>query len=104
MMGENQDNFYVTLFSNSSMKAYPNNLIVAFAVQLAHEIVLSGKDAWEVALCDFCCPPPKRGTIAAHVVNGTPNAMVYCNLICPQLVRSKKVRCLRTFIHLVGIL
>jgi hypothetical protein len=45
MMGENQDNFYVTLFSNSSMRACPNNPIAAFTVQLAHEIVLSGKDA-----------------------------------------------------------
>ena len=98
-MGENQDNFYVTLFSNSSMKAYPNNSIAAFTVQLAHEIVLSVKDAWEVAVCEFSCPPPKTGTIAAHVVIGTTNAIFYCNLICPQFVGSKKVRCLRTFIH-----
>ena len=50
MMGENQDHFYVTLFSDSYMKAYPNNSIAAFTVQLAHDVVLSGKEAWEVAL------------------------------------------------------
>ena len=99
MMGENEDNFYVTLFSNSSMKAYPNNSISAFRVQPAHEIVLSRKVAWEVALCEFSCPPPKTDTIAAHVVIGTTKAKVYFNLICPQFVGSKKVRCLRTFIN-----
>ena len=98
-MGENQDHFYVTLFSNSSMKAYPNNSISAFRVQPAHEIVLSRKVAWEVALCEFSCPPPKTDTIAAHVVIGTTKAKVYFNLICPQFVGSKKVRCLRTFIY-----
>ena len=98
MMGENQDNFYVTLFINSSMKVYLNNSVAAFTFQLAHEIVLSGKDAWEVVLCEFSCPP-KTGTIAAYVVTGTTNAMVYCKQICPQFVGSKKVRCLRTFIH-----
>jgi hypothetical protein len=49
-MGENQDSSYLTLFSNSSMKAYPNNWIAAFTFKLAHEIVISGKDVWEVAL------------------------------------------------------
>jgi len=36
-MFENLNSFYVTLFSNSSMKAYPNNTIAAFAIQMAHD-------------------------------------------------------------------
>ena len=55
-MGETHKSFYMTLFSNSSMKAYPNNSITAFTVQLGHEILLSGNDVWEVAICEFSCP------------------------------------------------
>ena len=44
--------FCVTLLSNSSMKAYPDNTIPAFTVQPAHEIDL-GTDSWEVAICEF---------------------------------------------------
>jgi len=49
--------FYVTLFSNSSMKSYPANTISSFTVQLAHEIDLAG-DIRKVAHCEFSCPPP----------------------------------------------
>ena len=80
------------------MKAYPNNSIVAFTVQLTHEILLSGKDVREVALRIFLTPP-QVGMIASHVVIGTTNAMVNCNLICQHFVGSKKIFCLRTFIH-----
>ena len=54
-------NFYVTLFSNSCMKAYPNQTISSFTVQIAYEIDLTG-DSWEVELCEFSCPLPKVGT------------------------------------------
>jgi len=54
-MGEIPNSFYDTLFSNSSMKAYPNNTIATFAVQLAHEIDLV-VDRWEVTLCEFSYP------------------------------------------------
>jgi len=47
--------FYVTLLSNSSTKAYPDNTISAFTVQVAYEIDL-GTDTWEVALCEFLRP------------------------------------------------
>jgi hypothetical protein len=42
------DSFYTTLFSNSSMKAYLNNTIDAFTVQLAH-VIDQDTDRWEVA-------------------------------------------------------
>jgi hypothetical protein len=51
-MGANPSSFYVTLFSNSSMKAYPNNTIAAFTVELAHEIDLA-VDKWKVVVCNF---------------------------------------------------
>ena len=46
--------FYVILFSNSTMKAYPDNMISSFTVQLAHEIDL-GMNSWEMVLCEFSC-------------------------------------------------
>jgi len=48
-------NLYVTLFSNSSTKAYPDNTFSVFTVQLAREIDL-GTDSWDVALYEFSCP------------------------------------------------
>jgi len=38
--GFESNSFYVTELINFSMKAYPNNTIAAFTVQLAHEIDL----------------------------------------------------------------
>ena len=81
------------------MNANPNNSIATFTDEVAHEIVLSGNDRWEVALCEFSCYPPQVGTIAPHAVFGTTNPMVYRNLICPQFVSSKKALWLRTFIY-----
>ena len=60
----------MTLVSNSSMKAYPINSIAAFTVDLAHEIMLSGKDRWEVALCEFSCPVNSIRHDNAPRVNG----------------------------------
>jgi len=76
--------FYVTLFSNSSLKAYPNNTISSFTVQLAHEIDLA-VDSWEVALCEFMCPPPKAGSKKQRAVFYDTNGLIYCNLIAPSL-------------------
>ena len=86
-----------SLFSNSSMKAYPDNTISAFTVQLAHEIYL-GTASWEMAHCEFSCPPPKVGTQKPHAVFYDKNAFIYCDLIAPWFVNHSKVRCLRTFI------
>jgi len=91
--------FYVTLFSNSSMKAYPDNRISVFTVQLATEIDLAGA-SWMVALSEFSCPPFKIGTQKPHAVFYDKNALIYCDLIAPQFVSHSKVRCLRTFIPL----
>ena len=54
--------FYVTLFSNSSMKAYADNTISAFTVQLARDIDL-GTDSCEVAICEFSCLSPNIGNL-----------------------------------------
>jgi hypothetical protein len=79
------------------MKAYPNNTISSFTVQLAHEIDLPG-DSWEVALCEFSCPSPKAGSKKPHSVFYDTNGLIYCDLTALQFVRHSKFRCLRTFI------
>ena len=76
--------FYVTLFRNASMKAYPDNKISSFTVQLPNEMDLAG-DSWEVAHCEFTCPPPIVGTQKPHVVFYGANAFIYCELIALSL-------------------
>ena len=80
------------------MKAYPDNTISAFTVQLAHEIDLAA-DSWEVALCELC-PPPKAGTQKPHAIFYDTNALIYYDLITPQFISDPKVRSLKTFIPL----
>ena len=94
-MSENPNSFYVTLFSNSYMKVFPNT-IAAFTV--AYEIDLC-TDRWEVGLCEFSCPLPNVGTLRTNVIVGERNAMIYCNFISPQFVSEKKLRFLRMYIH-----
>jgi hypothetical protein len=89
--------FYVSVFSNSPMKAYPDNTISAFTMQLAHALDLAAV-SWEGALCEFSCSPPKVGTQKPHAVFYDTNALIYCELITPQFVSHSKIRCLRTFI------
>ena len=79
------------------MKAYPDKRFSAFTVQMAHEIDRS-TNSWEMALCDFSCPPPKVSTQKPHAVFYDTNALIYCDLIAPQFVSHSKVRCLRKFI------
>jgi len=83
-ISEMGSSFYVTLFSNSSMKAYPANMLSSFTVQLAHEIDLA-VDSWEVALCEFSCPPPKVGSQKPTAVFYVRNAFIYCDLIALSL-------------------
>jgi hypothetical protein len=91
--------FYITLFSNASQKIYPRNTIAEFTVQLAQRIDLGSTDSWDVGHCEFSCPPPAVGALKPIDVIGETNALVYCDLIAPQFVRSQHARCLRTFIH-----
>ena len=86
---------YVTLFSNSCMKACPENTIFEFTMQLAHEIVL-GKDSCEVALCKFSCHPSNVGILKPHAVFFDTNALIYCDLITSQIISHSKLPCLRT--------
>ena len=85
--------FYVTLFSNSSRKIYGDNTLSAFTMKLAQPIDLNYAENWEVGICEVTCPPPLVGTV------GNTNVLIYCNVISPQFVGSNMVRCLRTFIY-----
>jgi hypothetical protein len=92
------DRFYVTLFSNVSKDIYKSNTLAAFTSQLAQVIELHPSDKWEVGLCEFTCPPPAVGTLKNVLIVGDTCGLVYCNLVSPQFVGDKSVRCLRTFV------
>ena len=79
-------NFYVTLFSNSCIKNYPDNTFSAFAVQFSHEID-KGTNSWEDKLCDFSCPLPKVGNLKPHAVFYDTNALIYCDLLEGSLIK-----------------
>ena len=71
---------------------------MARSAECVHEIDMS-TGMWEVAICEFSCPPPTVGNIKPPMVVGDTNALIYCDLITSQFVSQLKVRCLRTFIH-----
>ena len=95
-----RDHFYVTLFSNASQDIYPDNKIAAFTTQLAQPIRLDPSELWEVALCELSYSAShglqKNGPMLNNL-NVFLNALIYCDLIAPQLIGTTKVRCLRSF-------
>ena len=84
IMNGNPNSLYVTLFSNTSMKVYPDNYIGAFTVQLAHMVDL-GTDKWEVGLCEFLCPPLNVGTFKSIIIVGDRNGLFYGNFMSTDL-------------------
>jgi len=95
-----RDHFYVTLFSNASQDIYPDNKIAAFTTQLAQPIRLDPSELWEVALCELSYSAShglqQHGPLLNNL-NVFLNALIYCDLIAPQLIGTTKVRCLRSF-------
>ena len=91
-----RDHFYVTLFSNASQDIYPDNKIAAFTTQLAQPIRLDPSDIWEGGLCELSYSvtswQPKVLDMRSFM-----NALMYCDLIAPQLIGTTKVRYLRSF-------
>ena len=90
--------FYVTLFSNSSNDIYKDNTLAAFTIKLAQPIELNYAENWEVGICEVSCPPLIVGTGLPLTTVGNSHVLVYSNVISPQLVGSDMFRCLRTFI------
>ena len=86
----NRDHFYITLFSNASQHLYPDNKISAFTIKLAHPIILDPSEIWEVGLCELSFSE-------RQLLEDNTDALVYCDLIAPQLIGTTMVRYLRTF-------
>ena len=94
-----RDHFYVTLFSNVSQDIYPDK-IAAFTTQLAQPIRLNPSEIWEVGLCELSYSAthglqPNQPLL--HNLNVFLNALIYCDLIAPQLIGTTKVICLIAF-------
>lgn len=97
-MADDPNHFYVTLFSTASPKLFPDNKLNVLTVELAHTIDLGTNDRWEVGVCEFTLTPNDVGTFRSTVVICNTNALIYYNLIQPQFVSNKLIRCLRKFI------
>ena len=51
------DQFYVTLFRNSSSEIYKDNTLAAFTIILVQPIELNYAEKLEVGICEVTCPP-----------------------------------------------
>jgi len=90
--------FYVTMFSNASREIYENNKHADFTVKLSRPIDLGTSTNWEVGVCEVSCSsPPLEAPHAVDVKPCADHAMINCNLISPQFLGDKTVRCMRTF-------
>ena len=87
----------MTLFSNGSKEVFPENTLTAFTIQLAQSVDLGLSD-WEVGLAElsYKAPHPKLFKGKCVDVHSSESALVYCNLIAPQMVGTERVRVLRT--------
>ena len=99
MNAASSNQFYVTLFSNSSKKIYNGNTFSAFTIKLAQPIDLNYAEKWEVSICDVTCPPNLVGTGVPMTTAGNTHILIYFNVISAQYVGNNMVRCLRTFIY-----
>jgi hypothetical protein len=75
--------FYVTLFSNSSRKIYGDNTLSAFTMKLAQPIDLNYAENWEVGICEVTCPSPLVGTGGTMTTVRNTHVLIYCNVISP---------------------
>jgi len=89
MTAPGQNNIYVTLLSNASRDIYEQNTYEDFTVNLAQPIDLGSTSNWEVGVCEISCSSSPEGASPA---------LLYCNVISPQLLGDSTVRCLRTFL------
>jgi hypothetical protein len=85
-----RDHFYITLFSKASQHIYPDNKNTAFTIKLARPIILDPSEIWEVGLCELSFS-------ARQLRADNTDALVYSDLIAPQMIGTTMVRCFRTF-------
>ena len=88
MTSTGQNHFYVTLLSNASRDIYEQNTHAAFTGKLAQSIDLGLTSNWEAGVCEISCSSSPEG------VNPV---LLYYNLVSPQFVADRTVRCIRTF-------
>ena len=84
--------FYITLFSNASQDIYPDNKVAAFTTQLAQSIRLDPSEIWEVGLYELSHSASQQHLQLLNLTVFV-NALMYCDLIAPQLIGTANVRC-----------
>ena len=93
-----RNHFYITLYSNASQEIYPDNKIGAFLIQLAQPVKVYPSEIREVGLSELSYSATEQVYELAPLADALDNsqAMVYCDLIAPQIIGSAVVRYLRT--------
>jgi len=68
--------FYFTLFSNSSIEIYMDNTFAAFTIKLAQPIEINYTEKWEVGIWEVTCPLPLVCTGVAMTTVGNSHVLV----------------------------
>ena len=86
------NSFYVTLFINASREIYENSTHADFNMKHSRPIT------WEVCVCELLCSSPPPESLNTVDVRPCANyAMINSNIILPQFVGDRTVRCMRMF-------
>jgi hypothetical protein len=96
--GNEPSHFYINLLRKASQKHYPSKTLSSFKVHLARPVDLGSNSRWEVGVCELTCRPVNVGTFGGMSVLADNKALIYCDLISPQLFGSHYIRVIRTFI------
>jgi len=77
-----RNQFYVTLFTNTSKEVFPDNTLTAFTNHLAQTIDLGSSSDWEVGLIELSYKAPNRQIMQGAVVDviSSINVLIYCDL------------------------
>lgn len=93
-----QDNFYLTLFSNGSPLICKNNTQTKFKNYLNHPLKLEGKKKWNVGIVDFF-----HNSVALETKTNTEKKIdtdmlfIHCDIINEQMIGDQCVKIIRTF-------
>jgi len=99
-MNVEQDDFHITLFSDTSKDMYKLNSRTSFTNRIALPVDLRSTSEWIVGLAEISYKSPERAYVNGVDVTpiGTDNIFVYCDLVTPQLVGSEIKSVLRTIV------
>ena len=86
------------MFKNASQEIYEKNKHADFTVKFSRLIDLGNSPNWELDVCEVSCSEaPLEALNAVDVAPCADHAIIFCNLILPQILGDSTVRRMRAF-------